>query len=323
MTITVPDCLYGNEFGFSHFKTANLDVFHYHHRHPEIINEVVLNKNLLLLVNSGVKKLKISSEQIDISDSQCAFVSKGSYIMTERSDSVLDGFSSFMMLMSDEFISSLYAQQAPQLPGALPNVDPLVSWILFENIPFLDIIRMSLKAFFAHPDQVNVFLLENKVREALLYLLHTDCSRQLLAHMRFTSSGGRNAKLRGFMESNYMQPWLVKDFAENFGLSVSTFKRECQKVLGVAPKRWINNRRLDSARQMLHGGNAPLSRIAMDLGFVDSSHFSRMFRKAFNCSPIHYRRNEIRIPKAVSSITGGSRVMEHAVFDGCQSSIVR
>lgn len=290
MSITVPDCLYGNEPGFSNFRTANLEVFCYQHRYIEIINEVVLNKSLLLLVNSGVKKLKISGEEVTISASQCAFISKGSYIMIEKSDSELDGFNSFMVLMSDEFISSFYASQALQVSTTLPNVEPIVPWITFENSPFLDITRLSLQAFFAHPSQVNVLFLENKVQETLLYLLHTDHSRQLIAHMRFTSSGGRNAKLRRFMERNYMQPWLVKDFAENFGLSVSTFKRECQNALGAAPKRWINNRRLDSARQMLHGSSAPLSHIAMELGFVDSSHFSRMFRKAFSCAPLDYRR---------------------------------
>lgn len=289
MSITVPDCLYENGSGFSHFKTANLEVFRYHHRRIEVINEVILNKSLLLFVNSGVKKLKISGEQIAISGFQCAFISKGSYIMTERSDFVLDGFESFMVLMSDEFISNFY-RQALQAPVAIPNFDPMVPWIMFEKSPFLEITRLSLQTFFAHPERVNMLLLENKVQETLLYLLHTDCSRQLLAHMRFTFSGGRNAKLRRFLESNYMQPWSVKDFAENFGLSVSTFKRECQKALGVAPKRWINHRRLDSARQMLRGSSAPLTHIAMELGFVDSSHFSRMFRKTFNCSPTDYRR---------------------------------
>jgi len=70
---------------------------------------------------------------------------------------------------------------------------------------------------------------------------------------------------------------------------MSTFKRECQNALGMSPKRWINHRRLDNARQKLRCSSAPLTQIAMELGFVDGSHFSRMFRKAFNCSPSDYR----------------------------------
>lgn len=290
MSITVPDCLHENGSGFFRFKTANLEIFRYHHRRIEVINEVILNKNLLLFVGSGVKKLKISDEQVTISGSQCAFIPKGSYIMTERSDVVLDGFESFMVLMSDEFISNFYTRHVLQVPVAMPNFEPMSPWIMFEGSPFLDITQFSLQTFFAHPELVNMLLLENKVQETLLYLLHTDRSRQLLAHMRFSASGGRNAKLQRFLESNYMQPWSVEDFADNFGLSVSTFKRECQKVLGMAPKRWINRRRLSSARQMLRGSGVPLTHIAMELGFVDSSHFSRMFRQNFNCSPTDYRR---------------------------------
>ncbi|MFA6183330.1 helix-turn-helix domain-containing protein [Acidithiobacillus sp.] len=289
MNITVPNCLYGNESGFSHFKTANLEIFRYHHRHIEVINEVILNKSLLLFVNSGVKKLKVSDEQTTISDLQGAFIPKGSYIMTEESNFALDGFESLMVLMSDEFLSNFYAQKTLYLPVAAPNSAPLVPWAKFEKTPFLDIAMLSFQAFFAHPERVNTLFLEDKVQEILLYLLDTDCSQQLLAHLRFTAAGGRNAKLRRFLESNYMQPWSVEDFADSFGLSMSTFKRECQNALGMSPKRWINHRRLDNARQKLRCSSAPLTQIAMELGFVDGSHFSRMFRKAFNCSPSDYR----------------------------------
>src|SRR5690606_34792465 len=139
------------------------------------------------------------------------------------SDFVLNGFESLMVLMSDEFLSDFYTQQAPRLPVAVPDQESLTPWVKFEKTPFLDIALLSFRAFFAHPERVNTLYLEEKVREILLYLLDTDCSRQLLAHMRFTAAGGRNAKLRRFLESNYMQPWSVEDFAESFGLSVSTF----------------------------------------------------------------------------------------------------
>lgn len=291
MSITIPDYFYGIKSGIPYFKTANMEVFRYHHRCIEVINEVILNKSLLLFVDSGVKNLKVSREQITIFGSECAFISKGSYIMTERSDFVLDGFESFMVLMSDEFISNFCTQQTRRAPAVIPNSDPMAPWIKFEKSPFLDITLSSLRIFFAYPEQINMLLLENKMQETLLYLLGTNSSEQLLAHMRVTSDE-RKAKLRRFLERNYMQPWSVKDFAENFGLSESTFKRECKNALGIAPKRWINCHRLDHARQILRNGSVPLTQIAIELGFVDSSHFSRMFRKAFNCTPTDYRRGK-------------------------------
>jgi len=293
MSITVPDCLYGKENHFSRFTTTSLEVLCYQHQRTEVINEVILNKNLLLFVNRGIKQLKISDENTTISPLQGALIPKGSYVMTEMSsDATQHGFESLMVLMDDDFLIDFYNKRIPQLsaPTGLPLTrDSMAPWVKFDKTPFLDISMLSFRVFFDYPDRVNTLFLEEKVREILLYLLDTDCSRQLLTHMHFIASGGRNAKLRHFLEHHYAQPWSVEDFAERFGLSVSTFKRECKNVLGMSPKRWINRRRLDSARQRLRSGSQSLTRIAMELGFADGSHFSRMFRKEFNCSPSAYR----------------------------------
>lgn len=293
MSITVPDCLYGKEHNFSHFTTTSLEVLSYHHQHTEVINEVILDKNLLLFVNRGIKQLKISDDKTTLSALQGAFIPKGSYVMTEMSaDATQQGFESLMVLIEDDFLIDFYARQIPKLPSCNDRpggLEAMAPWVRFGKTPFLDISMLSFRAFFDYPDRVSTLLLEEKVREILLYLLDTDCSRQLLTHMRFIACGGRNAKLRHFLERNYAQPWSVEDFAECFGLSVSTFKRECKNALGMSPKRWINRRRLDCARRQLRCGDQPLTRIAMELGFADSSHFSKMFRKEFNCSPSAYR----------------------------------
>ncbi|WP_417530121.1 helix-turn-helix domain-containing protein [Marinobacter lipolyticus] len=294
MTITVPDHLFENATPFAHFRTEHLEIIRYQHRKQEVVNEVVLNKSLLLFVNKGGKRLKVSDEEAILSDHQGAFIPKGSYIMTEVADHQCpNGFESLMVLIEDEFLGSFFSNQAIRLP--IPEREPrpepsmLKPWVSFEKTPFLDTSMLSLRAFFDYPERVNSLFLEEKVREILFYLLDTSCCHQLLSHMKFTSAGGRNARLRQFLESHYMQPWSVEQFAEKFGLSVSTFKRECNSSLGMSPKRWINKRRLKSARQRLLCGHESLTDIAMELGFVDGSHFSRMFRKEFKSSPSAYR----------------------------------
>lgn len=294
MTITVPDCFFAQTPPFAHFKTKNLEIIRYHHQQQEVVNEVILNKSLLLFVNKGRKRLKVSGEEVRLSDHQGAFISKGSYIMTEVADHQCPhGFESLMVLIDDEFLGSFFDTQALRMPITDLEQSPAASWpqpwVGFEKTPFLDTSILSLRVFFDYPERVNNLFLEEKVREVLLYLLDTGCSRELLRHMKFTVAGGRNARLRKFLETHYMKPWTVEHFAEVFGLSVSTFKRECNNALGMAPKRWINKRRLESALTKLQGSEASLTDIALGLGFGDSSHFSRTFRKEFNCSPSAFR----------------------------------
>lgn len=297
MTIVVPDCFFEKAAPFTYFRTENLEIIRYQHQQQEVVNEVILNKSLLLFVNKGGKRLKVSGQEATLSDHQGAFIPKGSYLMTEVSDHQSpNGFESLMVLIEDEFLRSFYSNQALRMPivdqdqkAKRPMPHP---WVGFEKTPFLDTSISSLQVFFEYPERVNNLFLEEKIREVLLYLLDTGCSPELLRHMKFTSSGGRNAQLRQFLERHYMQPWTVEHFAEEFGLSVSTFKRECNASLGVSPKRWINKRRMESAREKLLCSDASLTDIAMDLGFGDGSHFSKTFRKEFNCSPSAFRNSK-------------------------------
>jgi AraC-like DNA-binding protein len=48
-------------------------------------------------------------------------------------------------------------------------------------------------------------------------------------------------------------------------------------------------RRLDFARGRLDRGT-PLADVALDAGFVDQAHFTRMFRSAFGLTPGRYVR---------------------------------
>lgn len=58
---------------------------------------------------------------------------------------------------------------------------------------------------------------------------------------------------------------------------------------GKSPQQFVLERRLSWAMTWLQTTRLPLSRIAMDLGFSDSSSFSRAFRKQFGCPPSSIR----------------------------------
>ncbi|MCE7520737.1 helix-turn-helix transcriptional regulator [Halomonas titanicae] len=54
---------------------------------------------------------------------------------------------------------------------------------------------------------------------------------------------------------------------------------------GKSPQQYVLERRLSWAMKWLQTTRLPLGRIAMDLGFSDSSSFSRAFRKQFGHAP--------------------------------------
>jgi AraC-like DNA-binding protein len=73
------------------------------------------------------------------------------------------------------------------------------------------------------------------------------------------------------------------------GLDRFQLARQFRGVFGTSVYRYSLLRRLDFARDLIAGGEA-LSRAAVDAGFADQAHFTRMFRRAYGLSPAQFRQ---------------------------------
>jgi AraC-like DNA-binding protein len=82
----------------------------------------------------------------------------------------------------------------------------------------------------------------------------------------------------------------VEELARAIGLSRRHLGREWQKYFGASPRAFLNQRRLEAARQLLQATDFPLLDIARQSGFVELSHFNRTFKSAFGVPPETYRK---------------------------------
>ena len=73
------------------------------------------------------------------------------------------------------------------------------------------------------------------------------------------------------------------------GLSPSRFHAVFRAAFGVAPARWIQERRLGRARELLAGSELPVNEVAQRAGFQDPFHFSRLFKRREGLAPVAYR----------------------------------
>jgi AraC family transcriptional regulator len=72
--------------------------------------------------------------------------------------------------------------------------------------------------------------------------------------------------------------------------SVFHFARSFSARTGSAPFRLQRTLRLQKAQQLLLEPGISVGEVAIAVGFENLSHFSRVFRKDFGCSPREYRR---------------------------------
>ena len=92
-----------------------------------------------------------------------------------------------------------------------------------------------------------------------------------------------------YMLEHLAQPLKVSDLADIAGLSVSRFAHLFAEHMSTSPQRYLEQKRLDRARDLLACTSLPIMQIASELGFSDQFYFSRRFRQANGMSPTAFR----------------------------------
>ena len=72
------------------------------------------------------------------------------------------------------------------------------------------------------------------------------------------------------------------------GLTRYDLARQFRLMCGTSPYRYLLMRRLTFAREQI-ARRRPLGEVALDAGFADQAHFSRMFKATFGLTPARYR----------------------------------
>jgi AraC-like DNA-binding protein len=88
----------------------------------------------------------------------------------------------------------------------------------------------------------------------------------------------------------------IRALAEEEGMSVDHFIRGFRRRFGVSPGHWRTSERLRQAASRLRSGDEAIKTIAHDLGFEDSSSFSRAFRKYLGVLPSDLRSGRAALP---------------------------
>jgi len=97
-------------------------------------------------------------------------------------------------------------------------------------------------------------------------------------------------KVLNYIRARLMRRIDVEELAGVACLSAYHFAREFARSVGISPSRYVMRCRLERAAQLLTGSDWALSRIALELGFCDQSHFTRMFTQQTGETPHAYRQ---------------------------------
>ena len=92
--------------------------------------------------------------------------------------------------------------------------------------------------------------------------------------------------------------WLEHHYAENLNMEVAAtavgmttpyFSKKVKAVTGVNFSEHLANRRMDRAKEYLRTTELPIAEISAKVGYVDSRHFTKVFKKRTGMTPGSYR----------------------------------
>ncbi|MEA3250884.1 MAG: helix-turn-helix transcriptional regulator [Pseudomonadota bacterium] len=92
-----------------------------------------------------------------------------------------------------------------------------------------------------------------------------------------------------FIDQCLASPPSNAELAEAMHLGQSQLHLLCQRQFGASPQQYVMARRLHWAKHWLRHSQRPIGVIAMDLGFSDTSSFSRTFRRCVGYPPTKER----------------------------------
>lgn len=98
-----------------------------------------------------------------------------------------------------------------------------------------------------------------------------------------------------FMEQYYFQDLTLEEIAERFHFTKYNFYRKFIKKVGVSPKQFITEKRLQEALRLIHHTDYSLNKIAEQVGYNDFSTFYRNFYRMTGKNPSDYRAETINV----------------------------
>ena len=130
----------------------------------------------------------------------------------------------------------------------------------------------------------------------------------LLPHLR---------RARDLADRAYAEPLDLDELAQAAGVSRHHFARTFKATYGQTPMRYVTQRRIERAQDLLRSANLTVTEVCMLVGFSSLGSFSQRFHEIVGESPTGYRdrwaeRGGPRIPGCFLFMRGVDRSTEQS-----------
>ena len=156
--------------------------------------------------------------------------------------------------------------------------------------PVLRRLAVQIQPYFEAPETLDPLFADHYLWSLGIYV----CARFDGLATRREVAGGlttwQERLAKDIIETSLVGGIPLTDLAALCGLQTSRFAHAFKRSVGVAPYRWLMQRRVVRAQEMLRSGKQKVADVALACGFADQSHLVRTFLKSVGTTPGRWQR---------------------------------
>jgi AraC family transcriptional regulator len=154
---------------------------------------------------------------------------------------------------------------------------------------------LALLPALANSNQANELFADHAARAVTAHLAKTYAPIQFRPRSwRGGLAPWQERRAKEMLRANLSGDLSLQLLANACRLSAGHFSRAFKETVGCPPHQWLLHQRIERAKQLMLNTDGPLCEIALDTGFVDQSHFTRVFSQRVKASPAAWRREHGR-----------------------------
>ena len=150
--------------------------------------------------------------------------------------------------------------------------------------------KENINILLDNPELADERMIETKLKEFVLLITK---SQNAPSQLDFLSALFKPLDIgfRSTIQHNIYSNLSLDELARLCHLSKSSFKRKFNDVFKSSPKKYISQKKIEKAAELLRSDNLRISDIAYDVGFDSLATFNRNFTSTYGKSPTEYRLN--------------------------------
>jgi AraC-like DNA-binding protein len=269
-------------------KTADqISIFRYNTNAASVKNKIKLQLNLFSFLLEGEKTVHYAGTQVKIKPHQFLLLSAGNCLMSDKIATKGGRYRS-ILLSFDNIILADFCSRHPQKLSTAAGKSHEVPFLLFEKDAFLVNFTESLGLMLAPGQPISANMRKVKLEELLLYLSE-NYPGQIQKLQNICQQADEDILIRQAVTDNIDNSITVEELAFLCNTSLSTFKRRFAKIYGTSPSKWLLEKKMQKAAQMLKQGEYKVSEIYYEFGYENLSSFIQSFKQVHGITPRQYQ----------------------------------